>query len=134
MPTVIAKISLKRQGLVTSRTYKFESFAALKTKPSTFSVIRPTRWALHGFDPSLISIRQILPPGTGATYPKKAFQDFTVVCWRPTAFGAALRLRKLCFKYLPMLVIYEASVLGHWAPPKSLIHRYAIKVRHVTYC
>jgi hypothetical protein len=50
LPAIVTKISLKRQRPVASRTFEFKLLAAPKTILGTFTVIKPTDWALHGFN------------------------------------------------------------------------------------
>lgn len=52
MPAIIAKIRLKRQRPVASRAFEFNVLTAPKTILGTFSVIKLTRLAVHGFNPS----------------------------------------------------------------------------------
>jgi hypothetical protein len=60
-----------------------------------------------------ISIRKILPAGSGAKHPKDAFKYFAVIYGWSASLGAAFGLRQQWFKQFPLVIFYEASVFSH---------------------
>jgi hypothetical protein len=69
-----------------------------------------------------------LPTGTGAKHLQHAFQHLAIVDREASTFAAALGLGKQWFKQFPLVMIYEASVFGYWAPLNSLIRINTTKV------